>query len=110
MFDDLPVKQHKVAMTLVLPASEEAAWKGFDNKVRNQIRKAEKSNLDAWVDGLELLDDFYAVFARNMRDLGTPVYSRRLFEEVLGAIPLRSRLRVFRLQWVAVAEIPRRAR
>ena len=42
MFADLPVKQHKVAMMLALPADEEAAWKGFDNKVRNQVRKAEK--------------------------------------------------------------------
>ena len=29
------------------------------------------------------MDEFYTVFARNMRDLGTPVYSRRLFDEVL---------------------------
>lgn len=87
MFDDLPVKQHKVAMTLALSADEEASWKGFDNKVRNQIRKAEKSNLKAQVGGLELLDDFYSVFARNMRDLGTPVYSRRLFDHVLRSIP-----------------------
>lgn len=87
MFPDLPVKQHKVAMTLALPADEEAAWNGFESKVRNKIRKAEKSNLAAYVGGVELLNDFYRVFARNMRDLGTPVYSRRLFEEVLRSIP-----------------------
>jgi hypothetical protein len=29
------------------------------------------------------LDGFYAVFARHMRDLGTPVQSKRLFEAVL---------------------------
>jgi len=87
MFPYLPGKQHKVAMTLALPADEETAWKGFDNKVRNQVRKAEKSSLEARVGGLKLLDDFYTVFARNMRDLGTPVYSRRLFDEVLRSIP-----------------------
>ncbi len=80
MFADLHVKQHKVAMTLALPADAEAAWKGFDNKVRNQIRKAEKSGFETVVGGAELAGDFYAVFARNMRDLGTPVYSRRLFQ------------------------------
>ncbi len=83
-FDDLPVRQHKVAMTLSLPGDAEAAWKGFDNKVRNQVRKAEKSGFDTAIGGAELAGDFYEVFARNMRDLGTPVYSRRLFEEVLG--------------------------
>jgi len=87
MFPGLPARQHKVAMTLALPPGEDAAWKGFDNKVRNQVRKAEKSNLEARVGGAELVGDFYAVFCRNMRDLGTPVYSRRLFEEVALTIP-----------------------
>jgi serine/alanine adding enzyme len=87
MFAELPVKQHKVAMLLALPGDVEAAWKGFDNKVRNQVRKAERSQFEILTGGAELVDDFYAVFARNMRDLGTPVYSRRLFEEVAGNIP-----------------------
>jgi len=102
MFEDLPVKQHKVAMTLALPADEEAAWKGFDNKVRNQIRKAEKSNLETRIGDTDLLDDFYTVFARNMRDLGTPVYSRSLFDEVLRGIP-DSRAYSVRLNGVPVA-------
>ena len=62
-------------------------WERIDRKVRNQIRKAEKSQLTLQRGGAELLSDFYTVFARNMRDLGTPVYSRRLFEEVLRAFP-----------------------
>jgi FemAB-related protein (PEP-CTERM system-associated) len=32
---------------------------------------------------LDLLDDFYEVFAINMRDLGTPVYPKRFFEAIL---------------------------
>jgi len=32
--------------------------------------------------GPGLLDDFYRVFARNMRDLGTPVLPRRFFREI----------------------------
>ena len=27
-----------------------------------------------------MLDDFYEVFAQNMRDLGTPVYAKRFFD------------------------------
>jgi serine/alanine adding enzyme len=102
MFPDLPVRQHKVAMTLALPADAGAAWQRFDNKLRNQVRKAEKSGFETAVGGPELAAEFYAVFARNMRDLGTPVYSRRLFEEVLGAIP-ESRACVVRLTGVPVA-------
>jgi FemAB-related protein (PEP-CTERM system-associated) len=102
MFPDLPARQHKVAMTLALPGDVEAAWKGFDNKVRNQIRKADKSNLEAVTGGAELVGEFYAVFARNMRDLGTPVYSRGLFEEVLATIP-ESAAYVIRLDHAPVA-------
>ena len=53
--------------------------------------------------GEELVGDFYTVFARNMRDLGTPVYSRRLFEEVLRTFPERSQLHVVRLNGEPVA-------
>ncbi len=102
LFPDLPVKQHKVAMTLALPGDAETAWKGFDNKVRNQVRKAEKSGFTTAAGGAELAGDFFTVFARNMRDLGTPVYPRRLFEEVLGTIP-ESRAFVVRLNGSPVA-------
>lgn len=91
-FDHLPVRSHKVAMRLSLEADPDAMWRRLDRKVRNQVRKAEKSGLTAKMGGLEHLDDFYAVFARNMRDLGTPVYSKRFFAEVLGTFPDRTRL------------------
>jgi FemAB-related protein (PEP-CTERM system-associated) len=89
---DLPAKTHKVTMRLDLSAGAEALWKGFKAKVRNQVRKAEKSGLTVKVGGRELLDDFYAVFARNMRDLGTPVYSKKLFVNVLDIFPDCTRL------------------
>jgi FemAB-related protein (PEP-CTERM system-associated) len=96
----LPCKEHKVTMKLQL---EPGMWDRLDRKVRNQIRKAQKSELTSEVGGAELLDDFYAVFARNMRDLGTPVYGRDLFVEVLRAFPERARLHIVRLQGAAVA-------
>ena len=98
-FPDLPCKQHKVAMRLPLPAMFEK----LDRKVRNQIRKAEKSGLVVERGGAALVGDFYDVFARNMRDLGTPVYSRRLFEEVLRAFPDRAQLHIVRLNGMPVA-------
>lgn len=99
-FADAPARQHKVAMLLRLVSP---VWDGLDRKVRNQVRKAQKSGLKAERGGAELLDEFYTVFARNMRDLGTPVYSRRLFEEVLGTFPERTALHVVRLEGRAVA-------
>jgi FemAB-related protein (PEP-CTERM system-associated) len=97
---DAPCRQHKVSMHLPLTAG---MWERFDRKVRNQIRKAEKSGLVAERGGLERLDDFYPVFARNMRDLGTPVYARRFFDEILRTFPTRAHVLVVRLNGEPVA-------
>lgn len=99
-FDELPCKAHKVTMLLSLGAG---MWEGLDRKVRNQIRKAEKSGLVAEYGGRERLHDFYDVFSRNMRDLGTPVYSPELFDQVLKRFPTRARLHVVRLHGVPIA-------
>ncbi|ABL00075.1 FemAB family XrtA/PEP-CTERM system-associated protein [Pelobacter propionicus] len=90
--ESLPSKQHKVTMILSLEKSEEAQWKGFNAKLRNQVRKAEKSGLVPALGGLELLDGFYDVFARNMRDLGTPVYGKDFFRNVLTELPEASHI------------------
>jgi FemAB-related protein (PEP-CTERM system-associated) len=92
--EELPFRQHKVSMRLALASD---LWTGLDRKVRNQVRKAEKSGLGFVRGGAELLPEFYRVFARNMRDLGTPVYDRRWFAEVLRAFPARAHLLVVRL-------------
>jgi FemAB-related protein (PEP-CTERM system-associated) len=89
---DLPARQHKVGMYLALDRDASRAWDGLDRKVRNQVRKAEKSGLTVRSGGKELLGRFYTVFARNMRDLGTPVYSIRFFEEVVSAFPETARV------------------
>jgi FemAB-related protein (PEP-CTERM system-associated) len=90
----LPCKQHKVTMRLELSPG---LWERLDRKVRNQIRKAEKSQLQVVRGKDELLSEFYQVFARNMRDLGTPVYARRFFAEILNAFPEHAHVVVVRL-------------
>jgi serine/alanine adding enzyme len=80
----VPCRMHKIRMLLDLPATSESLWAAIDRKVRNQVRKAQKESLTTAVGGAELLDEFYSVFARNMRDLGTPVHGRQLFERVLA--------------------------
>lgn len=99
----LPFRQHKVGMTMALPDSEETLWSSIDRKVRNQVRKAQKSDLEAVSGGAELITEFYAVFSENMRDLGTPVYSPRLFAEIVRQFPERARVFVVRHQGKPVA-------
>jgi FemAB-related protein (PEP-CTERM system-associated) len=82
-FPQWPSRSHKVAMRLALPSDSEALWQELDRKVRNLVRKAEKAGCTVESGGGELVPDFHGVFARNMRDLGTPVYGARLFSEVV---------------------------
>ena len=73
----------KFHMRLELPSTAEELLKSFKSKHRSQIKKSGDYDLSVEFGGQELLDDFYRVFARNMRDLGTPVFSRRLFSSLL---------------------------
>jgi FemAB-related protein (PEP-CTERM system-associated) len=83
----LPAKTAKVAMVLDLPSSPEELWQGFKAKLRNQIRRAEREGMEVQYAGLEAVDEFYKVFAANMRDLGTPVYSKAFFIDILQTFP-----------------------
>ncbi len=96
-------RDEKHRMVMSLPGDEEALWKGMDAKVRNQVRKGDKSELTLrWGRG-ELLDDFYDVFAINMRDLGTPVFPRKLFGCILEAFEQEAELAVVDCQGQPVA-------
>lgn len=79
--------QRKVSMILPLPGSDELLDKQLGSKLRAQVKKAESNDLTVEFGSHELLDNFYSVFARNMRDLGTPVYGKRLFSEILTKFP-----------------------
>ncbi|NGZ98043.1 MAG: FemAB-like protein [Nitrospira sp. WS110] len=82
----------KVSMRLSLPNSYEELLKGFPSKLRSQIRRAQKEGMTARVGGKECLDEFYAVFSRCMRDLGTPVYAKDFFEKILEVLPKETRI------------------
>ena len=91
---DLPVTciSEKVSMILDLPESSEDLRTGFKSKLRSQIRKAEKNDLRFEWAGLEKLDDFYSVFSINMRDLGSPVHSKKWIKEVLSSFGENARM------------------
>jgi len=87
----------KVHMRKALPKTTEALWAELGPKVRNQVRKGEKHALRVDWGGVDLLGNFYEVFSRNMRDLGTPVYGRGLFRAILESFPDEAELCVVRL-------------
>ncbi|MDB6091113.1 MAG: hypothetical protein JWN85_3897 [Gammaproteobacteria bacterium] len=77
------VRTDKVTLLLDLPADFDALSKQLGAKLRSQVKRAERETPSVRVGGAALLDDFYDVFCRTMRDLGTPVYPRRFFAQIL---------------------------
>jgi FemAB-related protein (PEP-CTERM system-associated) len=90
----LPVSTDKVNMILQLPETVEELGKSIGSKRRSQCRRATKENVRFTVGGIELLDDYYEVFAENMRDLGTPVYGKNFFKAILGTFPNNAKIAV----------------
>ncbi|BBO90104.1 FemAB family XrtA/PEP-CTERM system-associated protein [Desulfosarcina ovata] len=99
----LQVSSHKASLRRDLPADSGQLMRSFKSKLRSQIRKAMKNGLSHTVGGAELLPAFYAVFSRNMRDLGSPVHARRLFETVLHTFSRQARIVLVRQDRKAVA-------
>lgn len=75
----------EVTMILALPESAEMLWKQIGDKARNQVRKAQKAGLSLrW--GRDQGDDLYAIYAKNMGRLGTPVHSPKFIKEILSCL------------------------
>lgn len=79
--------RQKVHMRMPLEDSEEAMWTALKSKVRSQVKKPRNDQRLAVDFGREeLLGDFYTIFCANMRDLGTPPFSRALFSGMLDEL------------------------
>jgi serine/alanine adding enzyme len=84
---DLPASHRKITVLLDLPAGEPGKlFEGLKAKVRSQIRRPQKEGVTVRF-GREEVHPFFEVFARRMRDLGTPTQPRRLFEAIADAFP-----------------------
>jgi FemAB-related protein (PEP-CTERM system-associated) len=82
-----PPEQTRVDLVLRLEADEDTQWKALGAKVRNQTRKATQTGLAPAHSGSarERVADFFAPFAVNMRDLGSPAHARRFYEVAADA-------------------------
>jgi FemAB-related protein (PEP-CTERM system-associated) len=79
----VPENHNKVRMTMNLPGSSESLMNGFKSKLRSQIRKAQQNGLTfSWANDANL-HGYYCVFSQNMRDLGSPVHSRKWFQCIM---------------------------
>ena len=94
--DSWLAKQHKVTMILPLPESNDILDKQLGTKVRAQVKRAAREDLEFSHGREELLDDYYRVFSQNMRDLGTPVYDKQFFVSILEAFPDHAHIAIVR--------------
>lgn len=88
----LPTALHKVSMSIELDADPDRLWQAFTTKHRTNIRRVYKNDIQVRHGGVELLDEFYTLLARSWRHLGTPIYSRRYFADILEAFPGQTRI------------------
>lgn len=105
-FDAKPfthTRNEKHRMVLDLPATSEQLWSSLKAKVRNQVRKGEQGGLQIRYGREALVPGFYSVFATNMRDLGTPVYPRKLFHAMLHHLSERCEIALVTLESVPIA-------
>lgn len=93
----------KVVMLLDLPAEPDELWSAIGSKRRSQIKRPLREGVEVLHGQMDLLDQFYAVFSRNMRDLGTPVYPKSFFRAILEAFPETSYITIVRHQNKPVA-------
>ncbi|MFZ0921867.1 MAG: FemAB family XrtA/PEP-CTERM system-associated protein [Candidatus Acidiferrales bacterium] len=82
-----PAKTNKVTLECDVYPEAEQNIQRLSTKMRTNVRRSLKLGLEAEFGKGEFLDDFYEVFCFKMRELGTPVYSRKFFAAVLKHFP-----------------------
>jgi serine/alanine adding enzyme len=99
------LRTDKVAMELALPPSVDQLWSDLGSNLRRKIKRPQKEGVQILHGNEELLPQFYRVFARNMRDLGTPVYPEAFFKSIIETFPNASSIIVLQLRRQPVAAI-----
>ena len=91
----LAINNNYVTVILNLSQDPDIVWKKFNNKVRNAIRKALKSNLEISHDNN--IKEFYKLYTKNMRNLGTPPHSYAFFKNLL--LEFHEHAKIVRVQY-----------
>jgi len=87
-YDRAALQTRRTEQTYVvrLPETSDELWRSIRGGARRAVRKARKSGVRV-LGGPAPVASFYPIYARNMRDLGTPAIPKRFFLEATGAFP-----------------------
>ena len=93
MSDTLFTRKDNFTFQIDLSKGAEKLWEGFTPKVRNQIRKAQKSGIEiATGKDKYFIDSFYHVFSERMKELSFPAYPKRYIESIIKNFNNNSRI------------------
>ena len=96
-------RKHKVHVSLDLPGTREELLGSFKAKLRSQVNRARREDIGVECAGAELVPEFWEVYTRKMRELGSPGHSARLFRRVVELFPGETDVLVLRLGGKCVA-------
>jgi FemAB-related protein (PEP-CTERM system-associated) len=80
----LPTKTRYVTFSREISARDEDNLEAIPRKQRRMVRQGAKQGLRAEI-GQEHFDEFYAIYAESVRNLGSPVFPRRLLAGIVSA-------------------------
>lgn len=91
--EDLGVSSNLSDVTFILKLNKNSdiIWSKLDKKTRNQIRKANSYNLELHT-GHQCLKDFYKLYQKSMKRLGTPTHSLGFFQNILQVFPEQTKI------------------
>lgn len=79
-----PAAPVKETSFMELSGTQAEQWHLLSSNLRRKIRKAGKCGITFQQGGKELMNDFYAVYARKMHQLGSPPYGKGFFSSFLN--------------------------
>jgi FemAB-related protein (PEP-CTERM system-associated) len=79
--------QTRVVLRMQLPGEAGELWGSLSSNMRKKVRRSRRDGLTAHEGGASGVRPFYDIYAHNMRDLGAPMHSRRLFEALFAVFP-----------------------
>lgn len=101
--DRWAVVPRKATMIVDVDQTPDQLLASFSANRRNKVRRTLRGELAYQDGGLELVGAFYDIYARNMRDLGTPAYPRSFLEALVERSDGRYRIALVRADGVPAA-------
>jgi FemAB-related protein (PEP-CTERM system-associated) len=99
----LPGRNLYVTFVQDLSPGVDKLMQGLPRDTRYMVRKSLKADLD-WTENISI-DEFYAIYARSVHRLGTPVFSKALFNTLRKELPQHSKLFGVRKHGKAIAAV-----